>query len=110
MAKTAKKTLYEVNIYCEMFYQDHEEWEDRIDWDLPDWNLIFITDKDPNDWSGIIEDAKEKHIEIKEFLETQKENIHHLHNEWIYPRDEGIYYTFLDEDDCLISYNWCGQD
>ena len=109
METTKTRTLYEVNIYCEMFYKDFPEWEERKAWDLPDWNLIFITDKDPNDWEGILEDAKERHQEIKDFLEGEKENIDAISDEWIRPRDDG-FYTFLDENSCLISYNWCGQE
>tara|TARA_B100001996_G_scaffold133158_1_gene101352 strand:+ start:8125 stop:8442 length:318 start_codon:yes stop_codon:yes gene_type:complete len=105
METTKTKTLYEVNIYCELYYEDYPEWEQRLEQDLPDANLIFITDKE--DWS--IEDAKEKHEEIKDFLEREKENIVDLHEEWIYPREEGMH-PDLDEDDCFIFDNWCGQE
>jgi len=107
METTKTKTLYEANIYCEMFYKDYPEWEERLEEDLPDRNLIFLTDGE-GDLESILKDAKENHEEIRDFLEEEKENIADLCWEYLYPIEEGLHN--LDEDECVILDNWCGED
>ena len=42
------KELFEVNIYCELSYDEYETAEQRCENDLPDYNLIFMTELNHN--------------------------------------------------------------
>lgn len=111
MTMTASRQLYEVNLYCELTYPEHETAQERSELGLCDYNLIFLTELDE---SASVDDLlKELNSrfpgEMNEFLsEAVEEHIDASCDycvEYHYSQDEGMHQP--DEDELLVEENEC---
>ncbi len=101
---------YEVNLYFEMFYPDFPEWSERLEEGLPDYNLIFLADLDPEEYlaDDLIKTLKGRMPHIAEFLSQKEEFIDGIDVEYVLPVSEGFHEPSWD--DCIVFENTCGQE
>ena len=111
MTMTATRQLYEVNLYCELTYPEHETQQERYELGLCDYNFIFLTELDES--ASIADLLKELTSRFPKemdefFLEVVEEHIDATCDydvEYHSPKDEGIHQP--DENELLIEENDC---
>jgi len=111
MTITASRQLYEVNLYCELTYPEHETAQERQEIGLCDYNLIFLTELDES--ASVADLLKELTSRFPKemdefFLEVVEEHIDASCDydvEYHYPQDEGIHQP--DEDELFVEENYC---
>ena len=111
---SAAQVLYEVNVYVELEYPDivdsnDNEGSGRFERNLPDWNIIFLTDLDE---TSSVDDllayaSRRFPDEINQFFEEHKNAIfdNSFQIESHDPQEDGFYY--LDDDEIQIEENCC---
>lgn len=132
MTSTTTKTtnitkLRQVNLYVEMSYEVPEnfvmpdwydedgettkEWVYRLENDLPDHNLHFLTTCE--NIEDMLEEGSKNCPEIKDFLEDYKENIADICWEDDFDPNDAMDNgcpECSDMTDSEITDNWCGND
>jgi hypothetical protein len=111
MPITTSRQLYEVNLYCELTYPEHETTQERFEVGLCDYNLVFLTELDES--ASVTDLLKELTSRFPEkmdefFLEVVEEHTDASCNycgEYHYPQDEGILQP--DEDELFVMENHC---
>ena len=110
----AAQVLYEVNIYVELEYPDvvdlnGNEGSGRFEQDLPDWNIIFLTDLDE---TSSVDDllayaSRRFPDDINQFIKEHKNAIfdNSFQMESHDPQEDGAYN--LDDDEILFNENCC---
>ena len=130
---TASKTkLLQVNLYVETSYdvpddfiipEEYEdelsegkitrEWVYRLENNLPDYNLHFLTTETVRNLLRCKE-ARSNCQEIETFFQENKENIAHIGEESSFSPEEAGEYGCPDLDNditkCWIAENWCGYN
>ena len=111
---SAAQVLYEVNVYVELEYPDivdsyDNEGSGRFERNLPDWNIIFLTDLDEtSSVDDLLAYARRRFPdEINQFFEEHKNAIfdNSFQIESHDPQEDGFYY--LDDDEIQIEENCC---
>ena len=108
MTQTLTNQLYEVNLYVELDYPDivdtnGNEGVGRFENDLPDWNIIYLTDLEEGDfWQDFANRFPE---EAKSFNKEYGKHIVGVHLESHDKAEEGTYEPPVD--DCYIHENGC---
>lgn len=111
MTITATPQLYEVNLYCELTYPEHETAQERYELGLCDYNLIFLTGLDESaSLKQLIGDAEERFkYEMSQFCERKGQEptnaTFSFSVEYHYPQEDGIHQP--DEDELLVDENHC---
>ena len=108
MTQTLSKQLYEVNLYVELHYPNiidvnGNEGEGRFENDLPDWNIIYLTDlEDGNFWQDFANRFPE---EASKFNKEYGKYIVGVDVENHEEAEEGTHMP--PEDCCYINENRC---
>ena len=107
----ANKQLFEVNLYCELTYPEHETGQERYELGLCDYNLVFLTDLDEGASTiDLLKDLtsrfpKEMDEFFQEVVEEHTDAYCDYDVEYHYPQDEGIHLP--DDDELLVMDNEC---
>lgn len=109
---TGAKELYEVNLHIELDYPqildaNGNKGSGRYENNLPDWNLIFLTELDDDATADdFLNDARHRFpSEIGDFLKRYKDSICSIDVEYHSLQEEGC--NQPDWDEILIEENEC---
>ena len=107
----ATNQLFEVNLYCELFYPEHETEQERYELGLCDYNLIFLTELDESSSTiDLLKDLnsrfpKEMDEFFREVVEEHTDASCNYDVEYHYPQSEGLHCP--DQDDLYLEENYC---
>jgi hypothetical protein len=113
-------TLYEVNLYVELSYPQIKDingnvGSGRYNRDLPDWNIIFVTELSDDATLGqLLEDARRRFADdMRDFFEEHKDAIDEdrISIEYHEPAEDGIHFPdadeiFFEENPCVWESHW----